>query len=124
MAIYNSLDTLIRPLALDEVSMTGSPESIPRLLDIASSDATPGYIRLKAVEALGRLRAAAANQALQAILEARQVWRWQYPSELRVDAAQALLRIVTMFMMAKYSAAGESEKELMWVKIDQQLNCI
>jgi len=122
MAIYDSLDTLIRPLALDEVSMTGSPDSIPRLLDIASSDATPGYIRLKAVEALGRLRAAAANQALQAILEARQVWRWQYPSELRVAAAQALLRIDPMVMMGKISAAGFEKKDLVLEPIDPEPN--
>src|SRR5882724_8532189 len=86
LAILDSLDVLIRPLALDEISMTGSPDSIPKLLDLASSDGISGYIRLKAIEALGRLRASAANPVLQTILEARQVWRWQYPSELRVAA--------------------------------------
>ena len=122
LSIYDSLDSLIRPLALDEISMTGSPDSIPRLLDIASSDATPGYIRLKAVEALGRLRAAASNQALQTILEARQVWRWQYPSELRVAAAQALLRIDPMVMMGKISAAGFDKKDLVLEPIDPEPN--
>src|SRR6266404_5784610 len=38
LAILDSLDVLIRPLALDEISMTGSPDSIPKLLDLASSD--------------------------------------------------------------------------------------
>src|SRR5258708_7956981 len=32
LAIFDSLDVLIRPLALDEISMTGSPDSIPKLL--------------------------------------------------------------------------------------------
>jgi len=122
LSIYDSLDSLIRPLALDEISMTGSPDSIPRLLEIASSDATPGYIRLKAVEALGRLRAAASNQALQTILEARQVWRWQYPSELRVAAAQALLRIDPMVMMGKIAAAGFDKKDLVLEPIDPEPN--
>src|SRR6266487_3133616 len=41
LAILDSLDVLIRPLALDEISMTGSPDSIPKLLDLASSDGIP-----------------------------------------------------------------------------------
>ena len=120
MAIFDSLDVLIQPLALDEVSMTGSPDSIPQLLDLASSDGISGYVRLKAIEALGRLRASAANPALQTILEARQVWRWQYPSELRVAAAQALLRIDPMVAMGKIAAAGFDKKDLVLEPIDPE----
>jgi hypothetical protein len=122
LAIFESLDVLIKPLALDELSMTGSPDCIPKLLDLAGSDATPGYVRLKAVEALGRLRASAANPILQTILEARQVWRWQYPSELRVAAAQALLRIDTIVAMDKISAAGFDKKDLVLEPIDPESN--
>jgi hypothetical protein len=120
IAIFDSLDVLIQPLALDEVSMTGSPDSIPQLLDLASSDGISGYIRLKAIEALGRLRASAANPTLQTILEARQVWRWQYPSELRVAAAQALLRIDPMVAMGKIAAAGFDKKDLVLEPIDPE----
>jgi hypothetical protein len=120
LAIFDSLDVLIRPLALDEISMTGSPDSIPKLLDIASSDGISGYVRLKAVEALGRLRASAANPALQTILEARQVWRWQYPSELRVAAAQSLLRIDPMVAMGKITAAGFDKRDLVLEPIDPE----
>src|SRR5216683_196256 len=122
LAIFDSLDVLIRPLALDEISMTGSPASIPKLLDIASSDGISGYVRLKAVEALGRLRASAANPALQTILEARQVWRWQYPSELRVAAAQALLRIDPMVAMGKITSAGFEKRDLVLEPIDPETN--
>jgi Lipoprotein amino terminal region len=122
LAIFDSLDVLIRPLALDEISMTGSPDSIPKLLDIASSDGISGYVRLKAVEALGRLRASAANPALQTMLEARLVWRWQYPSELRVAAAQALLRIDPMVAMGKITAAGFEKTDLVLEPIDPETN--
>jgi len=122
LAIFDSLDVLIKPLALDELSMTGSPDCIPKLLDLAGSDGTSGYVRLKAVEALGRLRASAANPTLQTILEARQVWRWQYPSELRVAAAQALLRIDTIVAMDKISAAGFDKKDLVLEPIDPETN--
>ena len=120
LAIFDSLDVLIRPLALDEISMTGSPDSIPKLLDLASSDGISGYVRLKAIEALGRLRASAANPNLQTILEARQVWRWQYPSELRVAAGQALLRIDPMVAMGKITAAGFDKKDLVLEPIDPE----
>jgi hypothetical protein len=120
LAILDSLDVLIQPLALDEVSMTGSPDSIPKLLDLAASDGISGYVRLKAIEALGRLRASAANPTLQTILEARQVWRWQYPSELRVAAAQALLRIDPMVAMGKIAAAGFDKKDLVLEPIDPE----
>ena len=122
LAIFDSLDVLIKPLALDELSMTGSPDCIPKLLDLAGSDGTSGYVRLKSVEALGRLRASAANPILQTILEARQVWRWQYPSELRVAAAQALLRIDTIVAMDKISAAGFDKKDLVLEPIDPETN--
>src|SRR5712671_4028112 len=122
LAIFDSLDVLIRPLALDEISMTGSPDSIPKLLDIASSDGISGYVRLKAVEALGRLRASAANPTLQTILEARQVWRWQYPSELRVAAAQSLLRIDPMVAMGKITAAGFEKRDLVLEPVDPETN--
>ena len=120
VAIFDSLDTLIRPLALDEISMTGSPDSISMLLDLASSDGISGYIRLKAIEALGRLRASAASPILQTILEARQVWRWQYPSELRVVAAQALLRIDPMVALGKITAAGFEKRDLVLEPIDSE----
>ena len=122
LSIFSSLDGLIKPLALDEVGMTGLPDAIPHLLDFASSDATPGYLRLKTVEALGRLRATAASSMLQTILEARQVWRWQYPSELRVAAAQALQRIDPVTTLQRLEAWGFEKKDLALEPTDPEPN--
>src|ERR1700682_775047 len=83
VALYDSLDVLIRPLAIDEMGMSGRPECIPRLLELAENEATSGFVRVNAIEALGRLRATAVSALLQRIMEARQLWRWQYPDELR-----------------------------------------
>jgi len=77
---------------------------------------------VKAIEALGRLRASAANPVLQTILAARQVWRWQYPSELRVAAGQALLRIDPVVAMGKISAAGFEKRDLVLEPIDPETN--
>ncbi|HKF24552.1 MAG TPA: HEAT repeat domain-containing protein, partial [Candidatus Acidoferrum sp.] len=120
LSILGALDRLIKPLALDEIGMTGLPEAIPALLDLASSDGISGYVRLKAVEALGRLRATAAAPSLQTILEARQVWRWQYPAELRVAAAQALQRIDPVMTLQRLEAWGFEKKDLALEPIDPE----
>jgi hypothetical protein len=122
LSIFEALDNLIKPLALDEIGMTGLPDAIPTLLDLASSDGIAGYIRLKAIEALGRLRATAVAPTLQTILEARQVWRWQYPAELRVAAAQALQRIDPATTMQRLEAWGFEKKDLALEPTDPEAN--
>jgi hypothetical protein len=122
LSIFDALDSLIKPLALDEIGMTGLPDAIQALLDLASSDGIGGYIRLKAIEALGRLRATAAAPSLQTILEARQVWRWQYPAELRVAAAQALQRIDPVTTMQRLEAWGFEKKDLALEPTDPEAN--
>jgi len=116
--LYDSLDVLIRPLAIDEMGMSGQHEVIPKLLELAENDETAPYIRLKAVESLGRLRAAAASEVLQRIMEARQVWRWLHPSELRIAAAQALTRIDPAMALEKIAASGLERKDLVLEPLD------
>ncbi len=94
--IFDLLDPMIRPLALDEIGISGDPGAVEKLMMLAQAEperSASWYLRLKAVEALGRLRAEAATSLLQKIVDARQVWRWAYPSELRIVAAQALAQI-------------------------------
>ena len=122
LSIFDALDSLIKPLALDEIGMTGLPDAIPTLLQLASSDGISGYIRLKSIEALGRLRATAAAPSLQTILEARQVWRWQYPAELRVAAAQSLQRIDPVTTMQRLEAWGFEKRDLALEPTDPEAN--
>jgi hypothetical protein len=96
LQIFDLLDPLIQPLALDEVGMCGEKSGEMRLLRIAEGDLPHGaseYLRLKAIEALGRLRTAGAEAVLRKVAEARKAWRWANPSELRVVAAQAMEKI-------------------------------
>jgi hypothetical protein len=120
--LYDSLDPLIRPLALDEMGMSGRLECIPKLVELIQSDSTPGFTRVKAIEATGRLRASAASTVLQLILEAKQVWRFSYPSELRIAAAQALQKIEPTTGMEKIAASGLDRKELVLEPTDQESN--
>ena len=122
VALYDSLDVMIRPLAIDEMGMSGQPDCIAKLHELVQNDQTPGYPRVKAVEALGRLRASVASQVLQHIIEARQVWRWTYPSELRIAAAQALIHLDPIVGMEKLAASGLDRKELALEPSDPEPN--
>ncbi|HYL85169.1 MAG TPA: HEAT repeat domain-containing protein, partial [Candidatus Angelobacter sp.] len=121
-AVYDSLDPLIRPLAIDEMGMSGQSQCIPKLISLVQSDDTPGFTRVKAIEALGRLRASASSPLLQHILETKQVWRWVYPNEMRIASAQALLRVDASVGMQKVSASGIDRKELTLEPTDPEAN--
>jgi len=122
VALYDSLDVLIRPLAIDEMGMSGRPECIPKLLDLAANEMTSGFTRVKAIEALGRLRGTAATTLLIHIMEARQLWRWQYPEELRVASAQALMRIDANTGLEKLAPCGFDRKDLILEPTDPDPN--
>jgi hypothetical protein len=92
--LFDSLDPLIRPLALDEMGMSGDVDVVPWLLRMAQTEKGQNQLeQLKAIEAVGRLRVQDAVPILRKILEAKNVFRWQYPSEVRIVAAQALAKI-------------------------------
>jgi hypothetical protein len=93
LAVLDHVEPLIMPLVVDEVGMTEDREALGRLLTLADGDLPAGaapYVRMKAVEALGRLRAPESIQALKRILEARKMFGWAHPQELRIAALQAL----------------------------------
>ncbi len=94
--IFDLLDSLVQPLAIDEIGMSGEISADMRLLRIAEGDLPNGsteYLRLKAIEALGRLRTSNAEAVLRKVAESKKAWRWANPSELRLVAAQALEKI-------------------------------
>ena len=122
VALYDSLDVLIRPLAIDEMGMSGQSACIPKLIELVGNDLTPGFTRVKAIEALGRLRASGASTMFQHILESKQVWRWSYANELRIAAAQALLRVDPAVGMEKVAASGIDRKELTLEPTDPEPN--
>ena len=96
LELFDALDPLVRPLAIDEIGMAGEQFADMRLLRIAEGDLPKGgteYLRLKAMEALGRLKTPGAESLLRKIAESRRAFRWASPSELRLVAAQAMAGI-------------------------------
>ena len=122
VALYDFLDVMIRPLAIDEMGMSGRPECIVKLMHLVDDDQTPGFARVKATEALGRLRATRAGHSLERILDAKQLWRWTYPSELRIAAAQALILINPPLGTQKVASCGIDHKDLALGPTDPEPN--
>ena len=66
LGLFDELDALIRPLAVDEIGISGEMSADTLLLRIAEGNLPKGgtdYLRLKAIEALGRLRDVYKRQA-------------------------------------------------------------
>ena len=114
LEIFDYLDALIRPLAVDEIGMSGEQSADMRLLRLAEGDLPSDgtdYLRLKAIEALGRLRTAGAEAVLRKVAEARKAFRWANPSELRLVAAQAMEKIDPEWVRNFMSKSGLSLAE-------------
>jgi hypothetical protein len=94
LALFDWLDPAVLPLAVDEIGMSGDREALGRFLRMADGEvpasASP-FLRAKAIEALGRLKSPESINVLRRIVEARQMWRWAEPQELRIVAMQVLL---------------------------------
>ncbi|MGC2120333.1 MAG: PilZ domain-containing protein [Candidatus Acidiferrales bacterium] len=96
MRMMDSLDPMIVPMALDEVGMCGDVTVAPDILRIAQGASLPNtsdFVRVKAIEALGRLRVPQMEGDLLRFVEAKGTWRWAYPHEMRLAAAQALVKL-------------------------------
>jgi hypothetical protein len=103
------IDPVILPLALDEIGMCGDPATASKLLRLAEGDLLPetsDYLRVKAIEALGRMRAPAAAGHLRHFVEARKTFGWVYPEEIRMAAAQALMKLDPAWMQAFLPQCG------------------
>jgi hypothetical protein len=94
--LLHMLDPVLLPLAIDEIGLSGDVACISTLSRMAEGDAgRPGgaFVRLKAVESLGRLKAKEAAELLRGIADARHLFHWTHPAELRLAAVQALAKI-------------------------------
>jgi len=96
-----------------------------RLLRIAEGDLPKDateYLRLKAIEALGRLRTSGAEAVLRKIAELRKMFSWANPSELRLVAAQAMEKIDPEWARAFIPKSGLSVAELSLEPLDADPN--
>jgi len=96
LELLDHVDPLVAPLVIDEIGVTADREALGRLLTIADGDLPSGggpYLRVKAIEALGRIHASESASSLMRLVEAKKVFGWVEPQEVRIAALQALEKL-------------------------------
>jgi hypothetical protein len=108
LKLLDHIDPILMPLVVDEIGVTADHGAIGRLLTIVDGDLPEGarpFLQVKAIEAIGRIHAPESARSLMRVLEARKVFGWQHPQELRIAALQALEKL-NPELAAQYRASG------------------
>jgi hypothetical protein len=94
--VLTNAHPLVVPMMIDQIGLSGESSAIPQLMEIASGEHTTlrdQFVRIKAIEALGRLRATESMQLLHLLAERRSGIAFAEPSGLRAAAQDALALI-------------------------------
>jgi len=94
--VLTNAHSLVVPMMIDQIGLSGESSAIPQLMEIASGEhitLRDQFVRIKAIEALGRLRATEAMQLLHLLAERRSGIAFAEPSGLRAAAQDALALI-------------------------------
>ena len=125
LKLLDHVEPILMPLVVDEIGVTGDREAIGRLLTIVDGDLPTGggpFLQVKAIEAIGRIHAPESARSLMRILEARKVFGWLHPQELRIAALQALEKL-SPELAAQYRAnSGLDEVDLSLPPLDVPAN--
>jgi len=115
LELLDHLDPLVMPLVIDEIGVAADREALGKLLTIADGDLPTGasaYLRVKAVEALGRIHAPESVSTLKRILEGKKIFGWAHPQELRIAAYQALEKLEPEWALAFLPRGGIEREDL------------
>lgn len=125
LEVLDHVDPLIMPLVIDEIGVTSDREALGRLLTIVDGDLPQGggpYLQAKAIEALGRIHAPESVNTLRRVLEAKKMFGWQHPQELRIAALQALLRLDPALGRDFLGKSGIDREDLALAPLDVPLD--
>jgi hypothetical protein len=121
--LLDVLDQAVLPQAVDEIGLSGDralTSGMIVLADVGATAARSPFLQVKAIEALGRLHDDSAVPVLRSLVESRKMWKWLYPRELRLAAAQALLKIEAQYGPQLVTEAGFSPEELDLLPLDAE----
>ena len=125
LAVLDYVDPMIMPLVVDEAGMSEEREALGRLLTLVDGDLPAGaapFLRVKAIEALGRLKAPEAANALKRILEARKLFGWVHPQEMRIAALQSLEKLEPEWVKEFLPVSGIEPTDLKLAPLDVPVN--
>jgi len=121
LELLDHVDPLVTPLVIDEIGVAADREALGKLLTIADGDLPTGggpYLRVKAVEALGRINAPESISTLKRIAESKKVFGWLHPQELRIAALQALEKLDPEWVREFLPKSGIEKEEYTLAPLD------
>ena len=126
LQLLDHVDPLVMPMVIDEIGVTADREALGRLMNIVDGDLPIGastYLRVRAAEALGRIQAPESVSALKRILEAKKVFGWAHPQELRIAALQALEKLDPAWARKFLPKCGVDKSDLALAPLEVAANC-
>jgi hypothetical protein len=121
MELLDHVDPLVMPLIIDEVGLTGDREALGRLLTIADGDMPNGaaeLLRVRAIEALGRIHARETLTTLKRIVETKKMFTWAHAQEVRIAAMQALERLDPVWAREFWPKSGIHGEDLVLAPLE------
>jgi hypothetical protein len=126
LQLLDHVDPLVMPMVIDEIGVTADREALGRLMNIVDGDLPAGastYLRVRAAEALGRIQAPESVSELKRILEAKKVFGWTHPQELRIAALQALEKLDPAWALKFLPKSGLDKSDLALAPLEVAANC-
>jgi hypothetical protein len=125
LELLDHVDPLIMPLVIDEIGVTFDREALGRLLTIVDGDLPAGagpYLQVKAIEALGRIHAPESISTLKRMVEAKKMFGWAHPQELRIAALQALMGLEPEWAHEYAAKSGIGREDLALAPLEVAAN--
>jgi hypothetical protein len=125
LALLDHVEPMVMALVVDEIGVTGDREALGRLLTITDGDlpvdAGP-YLRVKAIEALGRIHAPESVTTLKRVVETKKMFGWVHPQELRIAAMQALEKLDPEWAREFLPKSGIGQEDLSLAPLEVPVN--
>jgi hypothetical protein len=119
--LLEQVDPLVMPVVVDEIGVAADPLAVPRLISIVSGGLPQGagpYLRVKAIEALGRIHSPEAASILKQIVEEKKMFGWMHPQELRIAALQALEKLDPDWVSAFLPKSSLDKTDILLAPLD------
>jgi hypothetical protein len=110
-AILADAHPLVVPMMIDQIGLALESTAVPQMMEIAAGEhdiLRDQFVRIKAIEALGRMRATESAELLKTLAEKREGLTYVEPAGLRAAAEDALAMIENRPSSARVRAAFES----------------
>lgn len=110
-AVLSDAHPLVVPMMIDQIGLAQETTAVPQLMEIAAGEheiLRDLFVRIKAIEAIGRMHAVEAAEMLRMLAEGREGLAFTEPSGLRAAAEDALATLENRASSARARAAFES----------------